>query len=352
MPTDLTVILEHRPGELARLGEIAGEAGVTIHGLAAFTGEGRGVVHMLLDDEAVAGCRAALERAGMGIADERKVFVIDVEDRPAALGELTRRLAEANVNVDLAYTTFTGGKIVIATDEWEALAPYSGRSHHAASGIPAGRLPAGRQNVSPLPVRPHGCGVKDRPSGAYHYRPLTGAREGHHQASVTVSASTDRQFSRGEVWTAAKTIAPYRSAGRRAFLLSFVITQRDPDCRSSPMRRLARVSGRVVWPGKCSYSAGQLPATRGQYSCSCAVSAVKQAPRGCRHELGGRGAECFQGGGQRPARPRGTARGSGRRRPGHGHRFPPPGAADRARLFVAAPVPACNLHVLQPTALA
>lgn len=41
MPADLTVIFEHRPGELARLGEIAGEAGVTIHGLAAFTGEGR-----------------------------------------------------------------------------------------------------------------------------------------------------------------------------------------------------------------------------------------------------------------------------------------------------------------------
>ena len=32
MPTDLTVILEHRPGELARLAEITGEAGVTIHG--------------------------------------------------------------------------------------------------------------------------------------------------------------------------------------------------------------------------------------------------------------------------------------------------------------------------------
>jgi hypothetical protein len=117
MSTDLTVILEHRPGELARLAEITGEAGVTIHGLAAFTGEGRGVVHVLLDDEAVAGCRAALEHAGMGIADEREVFVVDVEDRPAALGELTRQLAEANVNVDLAYTTFTGGKIVIATDD-------------------------------------------------------------------------------------------------------------------------------------------------------------------------------------------------------------------------------------------
>src|SRR2546421_11577568 len=106
MPTDLTVILEHRPGQLARLAEITGEAGVTVHGLAAFTGEGRGVVHVLLDDEAVAGCRAALERDGMGIADEREVFVIDVEDRPAALGELARQLEEANVHVDLPYSTF------------------------------------------------------------------------------------------------------------------------------------------------------------------------------------------------------------------------------------------------------
>jgi hypothetical protein len=54
MPRDLTVILEHRPGELARLGEVIGEAGVRVGGLAAFTGEGRGVVHVLLDDQAVA----------------------------------------------------------------------------------------------------------------------------------------------------------------------------------------------------------------------------------------------------------------------------------------------------------
>ena len=120
MPTDLTVILQHRPGELARLGEITGEAGVNIRGLAAFTGEGRGVVHVLLDDEAVARCRAALQRAGIGIADEREVLVVEVEDRPTALGELTRRLADANVNVELAYTTFGGVKIVIATDDLES----------------------------------------------------------------------------------------------------------------------------------------------------------------------------------------------------------------------------------------
>jgi hypothetical protein len=113
MPTDLTVILEHRPGELARLGEITGEAGVSIRGLAAFTGEGRGVVHLLLDDQAVARCREALERAGMGIADQREVLVVNIEDRPGALGEL----AEANVNIELAYTTFGGVTVVIATDD-------------------------------------------------------------------------------------------------------------------------------------------------------------------------------------------------------------------------------------------
>jgi hypothetical protein len=117
MPTDVTVILEHRPGELARLGEVIGEAGVRIRGLAAFTGEGRGVVHVLLDDQAVARCRAALQHAGMGIADQREVLVVEVEDRPGAIGELSRLLADANVNIDLAYTTFGGVKIVIATDD-------------------------------------------------------------------------------------------------------------------------------------------------------------------------------------------------------------------------------------------
>jgi len=117
MSTDLTVILEHQPGELARLAEITGEVGVSIRGLAAFTGEGRGVVHLLLDDEVVARCREALEQTGIGIADQREVLVVDIEDRPGALGELARRLADANVNVELAYTTFGGIKIVIATDD-------------------------------------------------------------------------------------------------------------------------------------------------------------------------------------------------------------------------------------------
>jgi hypothetical protein len=119
MPTDVTVIFDDSPGQLARLGEVAGDAGVNIKGLAAFTGEGRGIVHVLIDDDAAARFRDALGHAGIGIADERAVLVVDVEDRPGTLGELTRQLADANVNIELAYTTFGGVKVVIATDDLE-----------------------------------------------------------------------------------------------------------------------------------------------------------------------------------------------------------------------------------------
>lgn len=37
-----------------------------------------------------------------------------------ALGELARQLADANVNVELAYTTLGGVKIVIATDDLQS----------------------------------------------------------------------------------------------------------------------------------------------------------------------------------------------------------------------------------------
>jgi len=116
MPKDLTVVLQDRPGELARLGQATGEAGVNLQGMCAFTGEGRGIIHILVDDAKAAVARRALEEAGMGVADEREVLVVDIEDRPGTLGELARSLAEASVNIELAYTTF-GVKLVIVTDD-------------------------------------------------------------------------------------------------------------------------------------------------------------------------------------------------------------------------------------------
>ena len=120
----------------------------------------------------------------------------------------------------------------------------------------------------------------------------------------------------------------------------------QPDTGRRHARQRAWSGRGAPWPRRAGADGA------GQHHCSCAVPAVKQAPPGCHYEFCGRGADCFQGGGQCPAQQGGMARGSSRRRPGHGHRFPPPGAADGARLFVAAPVSACNLHPLRPTALA
>jgi hypothetical protein len=120
MPSDLTIVLQDRPGELARIGEATGQAGVNILGMAAFTGQGRGIIHILVADEKAPAARSALEAAGLGVADQREVLVVDVENRPGTLGELARTLGEASVNIELAYTTFGGIKLVIATDDLDS----------------------------------------------------------------------------------------------------------------------------------------------------------------------------------------------------------------------------------------
>ena len=80
---------------------------MNIEGMCALTGQGRGYIHLLVADEKASAARAALEDAGMGVADTREVLVVDIADRPGTLGE-ARRFADANVNVELAYTTFEG----------------------------------------------------------------------------------------------------------------------------------------------------------------------------------------------------------------------------------------------------
>jgi hypothetical protein len=117
MPTNLTVVLKDERGQLATLGEAAGAAGVNIEGMCAFTGEGRGIIHLLIANDAVDRAVAALTDAGMGVADQREVLVIDIADQPGSLGELARQLSGAGVNIELLYTTFGGVKVVIATDD-------------------------------------------------------------------------------------------------------------------------------------------------------------------------------------------------------------------------------------------
>ena len=119
MAKDLLVTLEDKPGEAARFGEALGNAGINIEGLCAVVHEGKGIVHVLVED--VAGARAALDGAGITVDAETDVIVSppmsdsDV-DTPGRLGTMTRALADAGINITLGYTA-SRNRVVLGTSD-------------------------------------------------------------------------------------------------------------------------------------------------------------------------------------------------------------------------------------------
>ena len=100
---DLTIALEHRPGALADMGDALGRAGVSIEGGGAFVVNGQGVAHFLFHDGAVA--RSALEAASIRVLHQREVLIQRLrQDEPGQLGKLTRRMADAGVNIEVLYS--------------------------------------------------------------------------------------------------------------------------------------------------------------------------------------------------------------------------------------------------------
>jgi hypothetical protein len=118
MAKDLTVIIEDRPGTLADLGEATGTAGVNIDGMCGIPSEGKGVIHILVED--AEGARRALEGAGLEVREERDVLIlrqgVDLVDRPGQTGEIMRRLADEAINVDLVYANWKGDAVIGADD--------------------------------------------------------------------------------------------------------------------------------------------------------------------------------------------------------------------------------------------
>lgn len=110
---DITVKLEDKPGTLAALGEVLGEADVNIEGICGVPCKGEGLLHILVQDPILA--RSVLESSGFTISDERAVLLLNIIDRPGELGGIARRLADANINIDLLYLT-AGMDLVIGVD--------------------------------------------------------------------------------------------------------------------------------------------------------------------------------------------------------------------------------------------
>jgi hypothetical protein len=114
---DLTVVLDDKPGALADLGDATGGANINIEGMCATTSGGKGEIHILVEDPSAT--REAIEGAGMEVSGDRDVLVVEVEDRPGTMAAAARKLGDAGVNIEFAYTTFSGVKLVFGVDDLE-----------------------------------------------------------------------------------------------------------------------------------------------------------------------------------------------------------------------------------------
>lgn len=116
MFTDLTVILEDQPGSLAKVSGALGIAMVNIDGICGITVAGKAYVHVLVQDGAKA--RRVLEANHIPVSKEAEVIVLDVEDRPGVVGNISRRLANAGVDIQIAYMA-TSTRLVVGVDDLE-----------------------------------------------------------------------------------------------------------------------------------------------------------------------------------------------------------------------------------------
>jgi hypothetical protein len=112
---DLTIAVDNRPGALADTGDALGHAGISIEGGGAWVVNGQGVAHFLFEDSAPA--RSALEAAGIQVLEERTVLIQRLDQaQPGQLGKLTRRMAQAGVNIEVLYSDHNNQLILVVDD--------------------------------------------------------------------------------------------------------------------------------------------------------------------------------------------------------------------------------------------
>ncbi len=121
MPTEIVIETKDRPGVIAAIGELFGERHINISAAAAFTHEGLGFLHFVVDDADHA--IAALKPAGWNVVQRREVLAVSLDDRPGELGRYARRLANAGINISTFYTAGRHAgdvEIIVAVENLEA----------------------------------------------------------------------------------------------------------------------------------------------------------------------------------------------------------------------------------------
>jgi len=118
MAVDLAIDIENTPGALARVAAAISDAGVNIAAATCVGPAERAELHILVPHAEAA--KHALAISHVAVTREREVVVVDVEDRPGVLADLTRKIARAGVNLDLVYVA-TQNRVVFGAPGLTAL---------------------------------------------------------------------------------------------------------------------------------------------------------------------------------------------------------------------------------------
>ncbi len=128
---DFTIVAPQSKGSLANLAEELGREKINIEGLFAVEQNGSAMFHLLTTDKAAT--TRAITTVGYKVTRETEVVVEHIEDRPGMLGKVTRRLADAGINLTTMYLA-TDTRLVLGCENisaletaWKDLAPVASR---------------------------------------------------------------------------------------------------------------------------------------------------------------------------------------------------------------------------------
>ncbi len=101
----LIIHAEHKPGTLATICSELAKVAVNITAIMAAVEQAKGI-RIVATPHATA--RLVLDKMGLRYMEEEAIAV-RVSDKPGALGRLTRKLADAGVNINYAYGSIVKG---------------------------------------------------------------------------------------------------------------------------------------------------------------------------------------------------------------------------------------------------
>src|SRR5512133_833584 len=125
MAVDLVIDIENTPGALAQVAAAISDAGVNIAAATCIGTGDRAELHILVPHAEAA--RHSLAISHLAVSREREVVVVDVEDRPGVLADLTRKIAKAGGDLDLVYVA-TRDRVVFGAADLAGLKAALGAS--------------------------------------------------------------------------------------------------------------------------------------------------------------------------------------------------------------------------------